>query len=455
MNFASDEFLLFLPLVFALHWSLGRSSAPLQNGILLAASYVFYGWWDYRFLGLILLSSACDFLVARRLAVDEGHRRAWLTVSIAVNLGILGLFKYLNFFIDSAAIALNSLGLDVHLTTLQWVLPVGISFYTFQTLGYTLDVYHRRIEPCDNPLVFFTFVAFFPQLVAGPIERASRMLKQFQVARVFNYSQGAEGFRWILWGFFKKLVIADNCAPLVEHIWNSPEAKGPLIWLAALLFGFQIYADFSGYSDLAVGCAKLFGIELSRNFHYPYFAKGLRDFWQRWHISLSEWFRDYVYIPLGGNRHHLSRNILLTFLLSGLWHGAGWTFLIWGLLHGLGYLAGKGLGSRLLTFLWVTLGWVFFRAPTLDQAIDFLARGLQWQLNWQLLPASDHLACALFGLVLLLVWEGLCYRRDLEPVAPVRGWSLPRRWFSYLAILAATYLLGNFRSGYDFIYFQF
>lgn len=455
MNFASDEFLLFLPLVFFAYWTVGRS-ARLQNVILLLASYLFYGWWDGRFLLLLVLSSVCDFFIAGKVDSSEGfQRRTWLWLSVSINLGILGAFKYFGFFVDSFVELSAKLGVFVHPYTLDFVLPIGISFYTFQTLGYTIDVYKRRTPPCQSSIEFLTFVAFFPQLVAGPIERAGDMLVQFHRRRHFVYKEAASGFRILLWGFFKKLVIADNCAPIVDFVWSNSEARGGLVWLAIFLFSFQIYADFSGYSDIAVGTARFFGIRLSWNFRYPYFSSGLQDFWRRWHVTLSLWFRDYVYIPLGGKKRAHVRNLIFTFLLSGLWHGANWTYLGWGLVHGVSYVLWAGRLPRPVTFVWVSLCWVVFRAPTLPEAYLFVVRGLDGISPWHVLPASDHLVCGLLGVVVLILAEARTIGKHDSPICVLDGRPLFVRWVAYIGLSIAIYLLGNFGGGYDFIYFQF
>ncbi|MGE0487651.1 MAG: MBOAT family protein [Vulcanimicrobiota bacterium] len=463
MVFASDEFLLFLPLVFILHWLL--RSARGQNLCLLFASYVFYGWWDWRFLGLLLLSSVGDYLIGRRLVTTaQDQRKPWLLASLALNLGILGFFKYFNFFIDSAARLLGALHLQPNLPLLSVVLPVGISFYTFQTLSYTIDLYYRRCEPAENLLEFCTFVAFFPQLVAGPIERARHLLGQFRQPRTFDYHQAAEGFRLMLWGFFKKLVVADNCAVVVDQVFADSTLHGGPLVLGVVLFAFQIYADFSGYSDLAIGTARLFSIDICTNFRSPYLARDLHEFWQRWHISLSTWFRDYVYIPLGGNRQSKSRNLVLTFLLSGLWHGANWTFVAWGLLHGLAYLAwpardpqravqGRDLPAILATFAFVNLAWVFFRAESLPEALSYLARITL--AGGQFTPLlSETLNCALIGVVILWLCEWLTRPRTY-PLEGLDRCHFTVRWLVYLVLINVTYLVGNLGSSYDFIYFQF
>ena len=298
-------------------------------------------WWDWRFLGLIALSTIVDFLVGIRIeeAPDKARKKRWLWVSLAVNLGILGYFKYANFFIENWISAWQSLGVTMHASTLQVILPVGISFYTFQTLSYSIDIYRGNLKATRDPVAFGAFVSFFPQLVAGPIERATNLLPQITSPRKFTYEQGRDGMRLILWGMFKKVVVADSCAPYVDMCFDNPEAfSGSTLILGAILFSFQIYGDFSGYSDIAIGTAKLFGFELMTNFKFPYFSRDIAEFWRRWHISLSTWFRDYLYIPLGGSRvskPKAIRNVFVIFLVSGFWHGANWTFIVWGGIHAL------------------------------------------------------------------------------------------------------------------------
>lgn len=340
MLFNSFEFLIFFLVVFTLYWGINRH-LKLQNWLLFIASYVFYGWWDWSFLGLIFLSTVVDFFIGRKLyQVDkERARKWWLAFSMFFNLGLLGYFKYSNFFIDSFIEAFESLGIDLNVSTLSIILPVGISFYTFQTMSYSLDIYQKELKPTEDFIAFAAFVGFFPQLVAGPIERASRLLPQVSKPRKFNYDQAMDGVRLMLWGFFKKVVIADNLAPVVDDIFNNyQDHSGGTLVLGAVFFAFQIYGDFSGYSDIAIGVSKLFGVELMSNFKFPYFSRSIAEFWRRWHISLSTWFRDYLYIPLGGSRlgrWSSLRNVMIIFLVSGFWHGANWTFIIWGGIHGL------------------------------------------------------------------------------------------------------------------------
>src|SRR6056297_941955 len=332
MLFNSLVFFLFLSIVFVLYW-LFRNQLKLQNIIVLISSYIFYGWWDWRFLSLIVISSLADYFIGLWLDRSEKKtkRKLLLALSIVVNIGILGFFKYFNFFIDSAAGFLNQFGFQANPTSLQIILPVGISFYTFQTLSYSIDIYRRQIEPTKNIIAFFAFVSFFPQLVAGPIERARNLVPQFLKKRTFDPVNAGDGIRQMLWGFFKKIVIADNAAVYANEIFtNYSDHTGGTLLLGAVLFGFQIYGDFSGYSDIAIGTARLFGFDLMRNFAYPYFSRDIAEFWRRWHISLSTWFRDYIYIPLGGSRGGTLmkiRNTFIIFVISGFWHGANWTFI--------------------------------------------------------------------------------------------------------------------------------
>ncbi len=477
MLFNSLAFAIFLPVVYVLYWALGPRRIRAQNGLLLIASYVFYGWWDWRFLGLIVLSSLVDYLVGLRLdRTPAGRtRRALLGVSLAANLGVLGLFKYFDFFIASAGEVLQAFGMEANLPSLRVILPVGISFYTFQTLRYTIDVYRRRVAPTHDPVAFFAFVSFFPQLVAGPIERARHLLPQFQRPRRFDAAAARDGLRQMLWGFFKKVVVADNLAGTVDRIFAHYADLGSAhLLVGVFFFAIQIYADFSGYSDIAIGTARLFGFDLMRNFATPYFSRNIGEFWQRWHISLSTWFRDYVYIPLGGNRvgpwRHLG-NVLVTFTLSGLWHGANWTFLIWGFLHGLYYVPLMLLGrhkapdaapaaerllprpgeacAMLATFLAVLVAWVFFRAESVGQAIGYLARltGGDWSTSG-LAGYRTHLAFV--GVLLVVEWLQRARPHGLD----VARWPWVARRGAYYAVAALIVLKGN--TGYvPFIYFQF
>lgn len=400
MLFNTIDFAIFMPIVFLLYWFVFKKNIKIQNLFLLVTSYFFYACWDWRFLGLIFVSSLVDYLVGLSLAKTEekAKRKTLLITSLVVNLGILGFFKYYNFFIESFQEVFSLFGRSLESSSLNILLPVGISFYTFQTLSYTIDVYRKRIEPTNNILSFFTFVSFFPQLVAGPIERASNLLPQFERKRQFDYAKSVDGLRLILLGLFKKMVIADNCALAVNEIFtNYSEYNGSTLFFGAFFFAFQIYGDFSGYSDIAIGTARLLGFDLMQNFNSPYLSRNLGEFWRRWHISLSTWFRDYVYIPLGGNQVSKAkwiRNIFIVFLLSGFWHGANWTFIIWGFIHALFFLPlifqnknghfkdvadpGKLLPSLKSvvqignTFLIVLVAWVFFRAENVTHAFLYL-----------------------------------------------------------------------------------
>jgi alginate O-acetyltransferase complex protein AlgI len=406
MTFTSLTFLAFLGMFFPLYW-LAYSKLRLQNLLVLGASYVFYGWWDWRFLGLIVTSSLVDFLCAQGMSRTDSPRarRAFLVASIVTNLGILGFFKYFNFFVDNAVLLIESLGIETSSRTLYIILPVGISFYTLQSMGYTIDVFRRRVKPCGDPIAFFAFVGFFPQLVAGPIERAESLLAQFLTRRRFDYHLAMDGLRQMGWGFFKKIFIADNLGIAIDGYFAAPQqfSSGELA-VATVFFGFQIYCDFSGYSDIAIGTGKILGFRLRRNFRLPYFATSFRDFWSRWHMSLTSWFRDYLYLPLGGSRGSHARtaaNIFTVFLVSGLWHGAQWTFVAWGAMHGFVVLVERVasktlLGSAvrsasaehpivyamlgwLITFVGVMLAWVFFRAVTIGDALFILERLLAFE----------------------------------------------------------------------------
>jgi alginate O-acetyltransferase complex protein AlgI len=345
MVFNSLEFFIFLPIVYILYWFVFKKHLKAQNILILVASYVFYGLWDWRFLSLILLSTLVDYFVSINMdAVEQpSKRKQWLWVSVIFNLGLLGYFKYFNFFVDSWVDMVSLFGYHMKSTwTLRVILPVGISFYTFQTMSYSFDVYYKKLQPTRDFISFAAFVSFFPQLVAGPIERASQLLPQIQQKRSFMYAQAVVGLKLILWGLFKKVVIADSLGPLVDDIFSNYSAyPSSTLILGAVFFSFQIYGDFSGYSDIAIGTAKLFGIELMSNFKFPYFSRSIAEFWRRWHISLSSWFQAYIYVPLGGSRHGKFKtimNVFIVFLVSGFWHGANWTFVLWGFLHAMVFI---------------------------------------------------------------------------------------------------------------------
>ena len=376
----------------------------MQNSLILVSSYVFYGWWDYRFLSLIFLSTIVDYIIGLNIPKQDSEKKQKLLLwcSVLFNLSVLGLFKYYNFFVDSWIDLFSSIGYEIKsVWTLNIILPVGISFYTFQTMSYTIDIYIKKLEPTKDFISFASFVSFFPQLVAGPIERATNLLPQILNKREFKYEQGVQGLRLILWGMFKKVVIADSLAPMVDDIFsNYQDFGGGTLWLGAIYFSFQIYCDFSGYSDIAIGTAKLFGFELMSNFKFPYFSRNIGEFWRRWHISLSTWFRDYLYIPLGGSQEgkwKSIRNIFIIFLVSGFWHGANWTFIFWGLFHSILFLPSfifntnrKYTNSIIaentllptpkeffqvgVTFVLVTISWIFFRSETIGDSLNFISK---------------------------------------------------------------------------------
>ncbi|MEZ4806941.1 MAG: MBOAT family O-acyltransferase [Flavobacteriales bacterium] len=400
MLFSAIEFWFFFPVVFVLYWFVTRRSLRLQNSMLLVASYFFYACWDWRFLFLLAFSTVLDFSSGLLIhsSASRSRKRLWLLISVVTNLGLLGFFKYYDFFALSFADLVRNFGMEADPFLLDLILPVGISFYTFHGLSYVFDVYNDRIEPTRNLIDYSLFVGFFPLLVAGPIERATNLLPQLQRPRSFDRAQAVDGARQALWGLFKKIVIADNCAPYVNEIFgNSDQYAGATLLLGAILFAIQAYGDFSGYSDIALGTARLMGIELLRNFNYPYFSRDIAEFWRRWHISLSSWFRDYVYIPLGGSRGTRAmrvRNIMIIFLLSGFWHGAHWTYVVWGGLNALYFLplllSGRnrmhmgtvaeggslpnlkefiGMGT---TFFLTFMSMIFFRAEDMRHALDYI-----------------------------------------------------------------------------------
>ena len=477
MLFNSFDFAVFLPVVFCLYWLLQNKSLRIQNALLLAASYVFYGWWDSRFLSLIIISSGVDYFIGLFLhrTQDGGRRKFLLIISLATNLGVLGFFKYYGFFVESFVSVIEVFGFRPNIGTLHLILPVGISFYTFQTLSYTIDIYRRKMEPTQDALAFFAYVGFFPQLVAGPIERASHLLPQFLKRRKFDIEQAKDGLRQILWGLFKKAVIADNLAEHVEIIYKNYDLyPGPVLLLGTLYFAVQIYCDFSGYSDIAIGTARLFGFNLVRNFAYPYFSRDIGEFWRRWHISLSTWFRDYVYIPLGGSRtgskvRHLM-NIIFTFTLCGFWHGANWTFIAWGFLNALYYLpfvlAGKhkrytdtvALGRlwpnyrEVLqissTFAMTLFAWIFFRASSLQHAFGFI--GQLFSSSWLEIPTVEKEGLPYVLIILVVEW----FQRDKQHALQIGKMPVWMRWVTYYTVLTSILFLAN--TGHvPFIYFQF
>jgi D-alanyl-lipoteichoic acid acyltransferase DltB (MBOAT superfamily) len=443
---------------------------------LLAASYFFYGYWDYRFLSLIFISSFIDFFIGKRLAIEKSksNRKILLALSLIANLGMLGVFKYYNFFSASFAEMWHSIfGKELGFVTLKIVLPVGISFYTFQTLSYTIDVYRKKLDPTKNFVSFFAYVSFFPQLVAGPIERAINLLPQFERPREFSYHKSVDGLRQILWGIFKKVVIADNVGTYVDQFFAKPDSfSGSELVLGAVYFAFQIYCDFSGYSDIAIGTARIFGFDLMKNFNFPYFSRDIGEFWRRWHISLSTWFRDYLYIPLGGSKvktkMRLFLNVMAIFVVSGLWHGANWTFIVWGFLNAVLFLPsilmGRnrrnlntiGEGKRypainevvgmVSTFILTTILWIFFRANTVSAAWHYLINIFDSSLFT--IPSKLG-GIPMIVLLLFMEWRARTHNHALETVNSNRI----IRWSGYISLI----LLIIVFSGEDkvFIYFQF
>ncbi len=480
MLFNSLPFAIFLPLVFLFYWLLPARYFRMQNALLLIASYVFYGWWDWRYLLLIAFNSLATWCLG--LAADRWRNTGiwWVWLSCLINFGLLGFFKYFNFFTLEFAGLLRQLGFVVHLETLRVILPVGISFYTFQAVSYTIDVYRGVVKPSRDLLAFMAYVSYFPQLVAGPIERAAHLLSQFLGPRRFDYSLAVDGCRQMLWGFFKKMVVADNCALVANLLLNDEgDVSGFARWVGMFCFAFQIYGDFSGYSDIAIGCSKLFGIRLMQNFNYPYFSRDIAEFWRRWHISLSTWFRDYVYIPLGGSRGSVwlsTRNVFAIFLISGFWHGANWTFLAWGALHALYFLplmlrqknrrhlGGMASGCwfpapgevvrMVMTFTLVTLAWVFFRAPDLSVAMQWLGDMLTMRGGIEGIRGSGAGAVLRIGhwIVLLMLVEWI-NRNHPHGLCRLPRWK-SLRWMLYLALWFVVIAVSPPDSA-DFIYFQF
>lgn len=474
MLFNSIEFILFFPLVFLLYWTVfNRISVNSRNLFLLISSYFFYAWWDFRFLGLIILSSFTDYYCGLYIfkSKSTGVKKTILAVSILINLSVLFTFKYFNFFANQLSSLFESIGYSSRSSLFNVVLPVGISFYTFQTLSYTIDIYRGQLKPTTNTLTFFSFVTFFPQLVAGPIERAKHLLPQFNERKVFDYSMAANGFRLILWGLFAKIAVADSVAPIVDKIFTNYETLGAAsLTVGAILFSVQIFGDFAGYSNIAIGTAALLGFNLVQNFNNPYFSRNIKEFWSKWHISLSTWFRDYVYIPLGGNRcskMHYAVNILLTFSLSGLWHGANWPFLFWGLIHGIFYLVAQpfmvpnkqakpawkdGL-SMLFTFSIVTMAFVFFRSNTIQQAFTIVGNIMHCKRGIGLLDLIETktLFVALFFSALLFTTEWL--NKNKKHGLDIGQWKLITRHSIYYSLII--FILFSFQTDRIFIYFQF
>tara|TARA_R110002020_G_scaffold150825_2_gene327677 strand:- start:585 stop:2033 length:1449 start_codon:yes stop_codon:yes gene_type:complete len=482
MIFNSIDFAIFLPIVFILYWFVVNKNLKTQNLLIVASSLFFYGWWDWRFLSLILFSTFVDYSIGLQLGREENitKRKILLWISIIVNLGFLGFFKYHNFFLENFIAAFSLFGTEIRANSLNIILPVGISFYTFQTLSYTIDIYRKKLEPTKDIIAFSAFVSFFPQLVAGPIERATNLLPQFFTKRQFDYSKAVDGMRQILWGLFKKVVIADNCAEFANLIFNnSEEYSGSTLVFGAIFFSFQIYGDFSGYSDIAIGTSRLFGFDLKQNFAFPYFSRDIAEFWRRWHISLTTWFRDYVYIPLGGSRGNTwmkVRNTFAIFIISGFWHGANWTFIAWGALNAIYFLpllltknnrnnlsivaegryfpSLKELSKMVLTFGLTVFAWIFFRAENLNHSFSYISEIFSPTLFTVPKFPGIGPAFRLFLLVLAFLsieWLGRENQFAIEKLG--LKWKRPTRRIMYFSIIILLFWLGQNKQ--QFIYFQF
>lgn len=479
MVFNSIQFLIFLPIVFLLYWFVFKP-VKWQNVLIVVASYVFYGWWDWRFLVLILFTSICSFASGIMIERRPEYGKAVSAANIVLNLLILGFFKYFNFFADSFAEAMGNLGWHCDAPTLNIVLPVGISFYTFQALSYSIDVYRKRLSASHSLIDVMAFVSFFPQLVAGPIERATKLLPQMQQPRTFSPSNAVTGMRQMLWGLFKKMIVADTCGMIVDRIWEDySNQTGFMLLIAAVLFAFQIYADFSGYSDIAIGCARLFGIELTTNFKVPYFSRSIREFWRRWHVTLMNWFTEYVYFPLGGSRRGKARTVLNTvivFGLSGLWHGANWTYVLWGLYHALLFIpliitgrgryndtvaAGKILpslrqfGLILMVFVIVVFGLIIFRAPTVGDCVTYITSMFSSSLLKVGFGNDVKVALLYCAAMMVMEWIYREKRFGLDFGEAPSGLLRYRfvRWLIYVALFVFTVIGSGLHS--NFIYFQF
>jgi D-alanyl-lipoteichoic acid acyltransferase DltB (MBOAT superfamily) len=489
MLFNSLDFAIFFPIVFILYWLVAKKMM-LRNLLILVSSYVFYGWWDWRFLFLIAISSLVDYYIGNKLYKTENikKRKGLLSISLLVNLGFLVYFKYTNFFIDTFVDSFRLFGKELDISTLNIILPVGISFYTFQTLSYTIDIYRKQLKPTKDAISFFAFVAFFPQLVAGPIERASHLLPQFYKTYTFNYNQVKSGLLLMAFGLFKKMVIADRAAILVNQVYNNPsDYQGVDVIIATVFFAFQIYCDFSGYSDIAIGAARTMGFDLMKNFDSPYLSKSITEFWRRWHISLSTWFRDYVYIPLGGSRNGKYRtyaNLFIVFLVSGLWHGAAMTFVIWGAIHGFIIVFEKAIikqrkavYSKLnitkdsvlrkvifipIVFLIVCFAWIFFRANNLHDALTLISNINLSNISnitngkiYELGLIKPEFIVAIIAILLLTLFEW--YHKKFNFQKRLSKQVLPIRWSFYLTIALVIIVFGIYGDDHvaEFIYFQF
>lgn len=485
MLFNTFPYAVFLPVVFIVYWFVLKKNLRLQNLFLLLASYYFYSCWDWRFLFLLAFTTILDFWIGLKInSGTEKSGKAWMWFSIAVNVGVLGIFKYFNFFSESFTDLLGNFGIHFSPWVLNIILPVGISFYTFHGLSYIIDLYRKKIPVERNFVNYALFVSFFPLLVAGPIERGAHLLPQIKVARRFDFENAMDGLRQILWGLFKKMVIADNCAAYADILFSQPGSyEGAALFFGAIMFAFQIYGDFSGYTDIAAGTAKLFGFDLLKNFSYPYFSKSIGEFWKRWHISLSSWFRDYLYIPLGGSRINKAitiRNVFIIFLVSGFWHGANWTFIFWGLLHAVFYLPSvivrnnrtkkeRQRNSRPLlegfsilgTFLLVTMAWIVFRAADIQQAFQYIYRMITrlcspdgfHQLS-ELLAGRHYYSILLVSFLILfyiIEWKGRHLSFPLQQLQ--QRWPWGARYGLYIILCFIIFWFSG--SSQQFIYFQF
>ena len=478
MLFDSIEFVFFLPIVFSIYWLLGKANIRRQNVLLIVASYVFYGWWDWRFLLLIFFSSGVDYLVGIGLSKTNQSRarKQLLWLSILFNVGLLAVFKYYDFFATSLAQAFTLLGQPLDPRLLNVVLPVGISFYTFQTISYSIDVYRKKLEPTRDPVSFFAFVSFFPQLVSGPIERATHLLPQFQRPREFSYDKAVDGMRQILWGFFKKVVIADNCAKIVDFVFTLPgEFNGSTLAFGAIFFAVQVYCDFSGYSDIAIGTARLFGFDLKANFRFPYFSRDIGEFWRRWHISLFTWFRDYIYIPLGGSRQGVWKslqNVFVVFIVSGLWHGASWKFFFWGILNGIYFLpvilnknrkkrSNVVAQGRLLpnlielsqmggTMVLIVLAFVVFRVENIHDAVIYMQTLFSDTILDRVQIPQNVTFAPLILLLFVVEWLS---RERLHGLEGVARFKKATRWLIYMSLILIIVLFKG--ESQEFVYFQF
>lgn len=479
MLFNSIDFAVFFPIFFLLYWIVAKN-LRLRNILILSSSYLFYGWWDWRFLLLIITSSLVDYIVGNKIyhTKNDAIKKRYLLLSLLINLGFLVYFKYTNFFIDSFIKAFSLFGNEVDSFSLNIILPVGISFYTFQTLSYTIDIYKGKLKPTKNPLAFFSFVAFFPQLVAGPIERASHLLPQFFKTHTFKYEIFKKGMFLVAFGLFKKMVIADRLAILVNEVYNNVEVySGMDLWIATVFFAFQIYCDFSGYSDIAIGLSRMMGFDLMKNFDTPYFSRSITEFWRRWHISLSTWFRDYVYIPLGGSKakeYRVYANLFIVFVVSGLWHGAAVTFIIWGFIHGVIIVIEKALRNHnimvnrdkpllsvyfgIQTFLIVCIAWLFFRANSFDDSLYIIHNLFSFNSQVGIIKlglAEPEIYLSFVLIFVLLVFDYTHRRYNVAKI--VNKAPLVMRSVMYVCIIFSIVILGVYGNDgvSEFIYFQF